>query len=202
MKLSRPSFGTVLGGLALFVALGGTAAAATGTIVNIGDPNNASRVAAVDAANRLQVGGLVNERPLPPTDLWRAATAVFDNTCTTIGAPPAGKGLVVRDLTVSVIGGSAADFDGGQFIVVYANSTCTGPPVWDMVPTSNGTTTMQFDPGIGIPASGQLSAINYSSGSFDFEVYAHGYLVASAYVPSTAVAPSKSGQGGDAPAAR
>jgi hypothetical protein len=45
-----------LGGLALFVALGGTAAAATGSLVNIADPSNSADVAHVDSSGRLQVG--------------------------------------------------------------------------------------------------------------------------------------------------
>lgn len=202
MKLSRPSFGTVLGGLALFVALGGTAAAATGTIVNIGDPNNASRVAAVDAANRLQVGGLVNERPLPPTELWRAAAAVIGSGCQVIGTPPAGKGVVVRDFTVTVSDGSGTDFNGSHYIAVYSNTTCSGGAVWDVVPTSNGTTIATFDPGFALPASSGLSAINFSGGTFIFEVYAHGYAVAPAYLPSTAVAPSTGKRDAEVPASR
>lgn len=56
MKFTRPSSGTILGGLALFVALGGTAAAATGSLVNIADPSNSANLAHVDSAGRLQVG--------------------------------------------------------------------------------------------------------------------------------------------------
>jgi hypothetical protein len=48
MRIKRPSVGTVLGALALFVALGGTALAGTAlaagsTIVNIADPATPSR---------------------------------------------------------------------------------------------------------------------------------------------------------------
>lgn len=46
----------MLGGLALFVALGGTAAAATGSLVNIADPSNSADIAHVDSSGRLQVG--------------------------------------------------------------------------------------------------------------------------------------------------
>jgi hypothetical protein len=202
MKLSRPSLGTLLGGLALFVALGGTAVAATGTIVNIADPGNASRVAKVDAAGRLQVGGLVNERPLPPTDLWRVAAAVGGFTCQVVATPPPGKAIVVRDLSISVYDGVPADFDGSHFIGVYNNATCTGAPVWDMVPMDNGTTTVQFDPGVSVPTSQSLSAIDFSAGTYGFEIYAHGYLVASAYVPNTAVSSGKTAADPRAPAGR
>jgi hypothetical protein len=50
----RPSAGVVLGFVALCVALGGTALAATGQLVNIADPGNASQVAKVDTAGSLQ----------------------------------------------------------------------------------------------------------------------------------------------------
>jgi hypothetical protein len=56
MRFSRPSTGTILGAVALFIALGGTALAATGTIVNIADPTTASHVAHVDSNGRLEVG--------------------------------------------------------------------------------------------------------------------------------------------------
>ena len=50
----RPSTGTILGGIALFVALGGTALAATGQLVNIADPSNSSYVAKVDSSGALR----------------------------------------------------------------------------------------------------------------------------------------------------
>ena len=54
-RFSRPRAGTILAGLALFVALGGTAMAAA-TVVNIADPTTPSRVAHVDSAGKLEVG--------------------------------------------------------------------------------------------------------------------------------------------------
>src|SRR3954447_15978376 len=53
-KLRRPSTGTILGFLALGVALGGTAFAATGQLVNIADPANSAYVARVDSAGNLR----------------------------------------------------------------------------------------------------------------------------------------------------
>jgi hypothetical protein len=53
----RPSTGTVLGSIALFVALGGTALAATGQLVNIADGTNAAYLAKVSSAGALQVAG-------------------------------------------------------------------------------------------------------------------------------------------------
>jgi hypothetical protein len=54
VRFSRPSSGTILAAAALFVALGGTTMAATGTVVNIADPNNPAQVAAVDNTGALK----------------------------------------------------------------------------------------------------------------------------------------------------
>src|SRR3954469_12434650 len=57
MRLSRrPSAPGVLAFIALMVALGGTALAATGQLVNIADGSNAARIAHVDSAGSLQTG--------------------------------------------------------------------------------------------------------------------------------------------------
>lgn len=56
MQLRRPTTGTILGGLALFVALGGTTAAAGGSLVTITDPSHSTYRAHVDSSGRLQVG--------------------------------------------------------------------------------------------------------------------------------------------------
>ena len=187
MKLSKPSLGTVLGGLALLVAMSTTAVAATGTIVNIADPTVASRVARVDPSGRLQVGGLVSTQPAPPTTLWRAV-GIADN-CTVIAAPPAGKTVIVRELSATVYGGTATDFDGLNFVTFYNNNSCSGLPIWDLMPTGNGTYDMHFDPGLGIPPTGALSAQDYSNKTYDVEVYAAGYLAAhptvTAFAPTT-----------------
>src|SRR4051812_31149575 len=50
----RPSPAAVLAFIALMVALGGTALAATGQLVNITDPTNAANKAAVDAGGALK----------------------------------------------------------------------------------------------------------------------------------------------------
>jgi hypothetical protein len=58
MRFSRPATGTVLGAIALFVALGGTALAGA-TVVNIADPTTPANVAKVDATDKLQISGSV-----------------------------------------------------------------------------------------------------------------------------------------------
>jgi hypothetical protein len=60
MRISRPSTGTILGGVALFVALGGTALAATATVVNIADPTTQANKAKVDASGALKTAGTIS----------------------------------------------------------------------------------------------------------------------------------------------
>src|SRR3954465_15545397 len=115
MRSVKFSPGTVLGGLALFVALGGTALAATGQLVNIADGNDATKVAHVDAAGKLNVGdgtgpmtvdGTVTSQQAPATAFWRSAGAISGGSsgCTTIATPPAGKAIILKTLTLNVYG--------------------------------------------------------------------------------------------------
>lgn len=92
MALPRPSAGTVLGGIALFVALGGTAAAATGTVVNIADPATASHVARVD------VNGALKAAPSPPVTPAYFSQPVNQGTSTLI--PATGAKLAITRITV------------------------------------------------------------------------------------------------------
>src|SRR4051794_17647654 len=50
----RPSTGTILGFVAIFIAVGGTALAATGQLVNIADGSNAALLAHVTSAGQLK----------------------------------------------------------------------------------------------------------------------------------------------------
>jgi hypothetical protein len=68
----------VLGLLALFVALGGTALAATGQLVNIADPTNAANVAKVDTTGALKTTGTVTNIPVP-SKIFLVRAYVGDN---------------------------------------------------------------------------------------------------------------------------
>jgi hypothetical protein len=54
-RFKRPSNGTVIASVALFIAMGGTALAATGQLVNITDGSNSSLIAHVTASGQLRV---------------------------------------------------------------------------------------------------------------------------------------------------
>ena len=207
MGITRPSNGTLLGGIALFVALGGTALAATGTLVNIADPDNASRVARVDpsgglrvsdGAGRLTIDGYTQDAPV--RDFWRDSGTIASG-CTTIATPPAGKAIVLRQVTVNVFSAPAGTLDGDEFIPIYAAAGCGGSPIWDVTPSELGPETVEFDPGVAIPANGALSALDYQGAGLEAEVYATGYTVPSNVVPSSpAVAPQDGGSDAGVPA--
>jgi hypothetical protein len=67
VRLPCPSAGVVLGFVALGVALGGTAFAATGQLVNIADPTTPTHVAKVDSSGALSTKtiNVVNGQPSP-----------------------------------------------------------------------------------------------------------------------------------------
>jgi hypothetical protein len=196
MHFARPTNGTILGAVALFVALGGTALAATGTIVHIADPVHPARVAHVDGAGKLLIGdgagnmtvdGTVTAQSAPPSAFWRAS-GTASSSCSQIGAPPAGKAVILRSITINVYSAPAGTFSGNTFITVFNNSSCTGTPIWDVTPTQLGVTTMQFDPGVAIPSSGALSVSDFSGAGYGIEAYATGYTVPASAVPSSAAA--------------
>jgi hypothetical protein len=192
MRFSRPSTGTILGGLALFIAIGGTALAATGTVVNIADPSNASRVAHVDPNGKLQVGGgpvsvngtVTAQLATPSAYLHVMHFAITSSSgCVVVAQPPTGKAMVVRDVRVDVFGDPTPGPDND--LTVYRDSACTAI-VADVNPATVGETVLPFDPGLGI-ASGSGLAVR-ASGGVEAEVYMDAYSVPSGQVPAAPVA--------------
>jgi hypothetical protein len=192
MRFSRPSTGTVLGAIALFVALGGTALAATGTVVNIADPTNAANLAHVNPAGALQTTGSVTNtvtvQIAPPSAYIHTTTFAVTSTrgCLVLATPPAGKAMVVREARVDVFGDPTPGPD--QDITIYSDTTCT-KQVADVNPGTVGETVLPFDPGLGIPANSGLSA--RATGAAEAEVYTDAYSVPSGSVPAIAATPSK-----------
>jgi hypothetical protein len=103
MRISRPSTGAILGGLALFVALGGSALAATGQIVNLADPTTAANVAKVDSTGALKttgaatVNGYVGQT-IPKTPFFGHSYLSASASNTLIGANKATVALTRMDL--------------------------------------------------------------------------------------------------------
>jgi hypothetical protein len=191
MRFSRPSTGTILGGIALFVALGGTAAAATGTLVNIGDPTNSADVAHVTSAGRLETAGSDSVTNTVSTELATpsayinssVASVIGDSSCVEVAAPPSGKAMIVRDVIFNVVQDPSPGV--GQHIVIFPDANCSGSAVADVNPATIGEITLPFDPGLGIRAGSGLSAV--AQGSVGAELYLEGYAVPSSQVPATRV---------------
>jgi hypothetical protein len=192
MRFSRPSTGTILGAIALFVALGGTALAATATVVNIADPTTPSRIAHVTSSGQLQTSGSTSVTNTVSTELAAPNTyvhrAVFDLTtssnCDEIAAPPSGKAMIVREVRINVDEDPSPG--SGQDIAIYDSADCSGSTeVADVNPPTVGETIVPFDPGLGVPANSVLSAD--VGGSVAAQVYTDGYSVASSQVPATGV---------------
>ena len=198
-RFSRPSTGTIIGALALFIALGGTAFAAGATVVNIADPTTPAYVAHVNSKGQLQVGGgpvtVTNTVPteLAPPSAYVHGTA-FDlaggDGCTELATPPSGKAMIVREVKISV---SSDPSPGGAFVAIYADTSCS-TLVADVYPPTIGETTLPFDPGLGIPAKSGLSVV--VAGSIQADVYMDGYSVPSGSVPAAMVSVSKADKPG------
>jgi hypothetical protein len=176
MKFSRPSTGTVLGGIALFVALGGTAAAATGSLVNIADSSNSAYVAHVDSAGRLQVSddsGTLNVEPTSPSNFFHASALGVDNIngCSVIASAPSTKPIVVRQVRVNVSASTGGLNNATNYIKIYAGKTCT-TQIASVNPPSYGQTVIPFDPGYQIPAGSGLSAMSDTEDDF----YTDGFI--------------------------
>jgi hypothetical protein len=193
MRFSRPTTGTALGAIALFLALGGTAFAAGATVVNIADPATPANVAHVDASGRLQVNGAaaitntVNTELTPPSAYLHRTTFAIVNSrgCLVLARPLAGKAMVVREVRVDVFGDPSPGPD--ENLVIFNDSTCTNQ-VADVNPATVGETVLPFDPGLGIRANSGISA--RATGSVEAEAYVDAYSVPSASVPSTPATPA------------
>lgn len=198
VQRARPSTGTVLGLVALFVALGGTALAATGQLVNIVDGTNGSNLAKVNGSGQLQVGGTVKASdgsgPLTVdgrTGDGDVATAFRHSEFVPNGQPcdplvtaPAGKALVVR--TVSLDAYVIAPNSVPYFEV---SVNCTGFLQYVDV-TERGHETLEFDPGVIVPAGQSLGV--RATGLEGFALVT-GYTVPSASAPASGTTVARGG---------
>ena len=148
MRISRPSPGTILGGVALFVALGGTAYAATATIVNIADKNAPTHVAKVDVTGALKTSATVTGF-VPLTPFLGHQYLVTSTTNSLIGANQTTVALTRLDLAnyYDQTNGGTAD------IRIYEQrgdaTTCNGATV--PVGTYEVPAGQTFSPAIGSP---------------------------------------------------
>src|SRR4051794_40003705 len=128
-NLRRPTPAGVLAFIALLIALGGTALAATGQLVNITDPTTAANKAKVDATGHLVVGDGSGPVTVDGTVVARDSglstyVHVIGNggnasgSCQVIGAPPSGKAWVIKSMTLNILDENGTPFAPGQNVVI------------------------------------------------------------------------------------
>ena len=185
VRLSRPSLGTVLGGLALFVALSGTAWAVAATKVNIADPTTPSQIAHVDAGGHLQIAGTVTDQLATPANYVNDTNlSLSGGTCIVIATPAKNKAIVVRQVTFDVFQNPSPG--SGNFVTLFVGpkaSPC-GTIVGDDNPSGIGAVVMPFDPGLGVPKGDVLAA--QAGGAVGAESFVNGYTVSAGQVPALA----------------
>ena len=177
MKRSIPTGAWLAAGLvtAALVVPGVSAAAAALTQI-VG--TNGTTVADVSKAHQLLTA------PATPASLFSLTgniSTTASTACTSLGAIPAGKAAILRDLRFTVFTGSFTD----DAVNLFANSSCSGAAIGRLGLTA-GNGEMTFDPGIAIPAGGSASyVVINNSGTRDGVSYAvDGYSVPSGSVPS------------------
>lgn len=190
-RRTRPSLALVLSGLAVVIALTGTAAAA-GQLVTIVDTTNGQ--SARVAGGGLRVNGSVTAREATPTDVVTAIGETFSNSpsfCLTIYQPPAGKGMMLTGYEVAAYSvgapanlvrifvsptSSPCSFAGNSRLI---GLTAAGP--------SPGTVTRQLDAGVAVPEGYAIYANQFlpNGGTGNSATIAvDGYLAPASTVPA------------------
>jgi hypothetical protein len=198
MRLGKPSPAMVVAIIAVVIATTGTAFAATGQLVNIVDPSNASRAAKVDAAGKLNVGdgsgsltvdGTTTSRESVPSTFFRSIM-VPTTTCTPLATPPANRALIIKSVALDTISIDSPP-GGGKFAGLYLGTNGCERLVLEINPPGVGLQNQPFEPGLAVPAGQKLwiHAFNIFS-----EAYSFGYSVPASSVPAASAsvpAPSK-----------
>jgi hypothetical protein len=195
LRVKAPSAGLVVGGIALVVALSGTAYAVTTTQVNIADPGIPAHKAHVNAIGRLEVGDGSHLTPAGQKEVATAAPAdavvleIDTDTCDPGGAytPPDGKALIITGVTFFTLPiGSDREASEGLF---SGSSAFPCAKLLAAAGTHTDETTPEtFDPGIPVAAGQALGTQSDNNGGI-FLVY--GYLVPASAVPAPAAPASK-----------
>jgi hypothetical protein len=162
--------GALLGGL-----LAPQVAAAVSNVIRIQSGNGTAK------ANVTTGGQLLGTETAPSTFRVLATQASGDGLCHQFAPAPAGKGLVVRSIDVTV---TLSSTSGLPILGVYPNGACTGKGL-AVVPTDTAAvTTIPITPGFAL-ASGHRMSIKVFSPGATANAFAYGYLVPSSDVPST-----------------
>jgi hypothetical protein len=191
----RSTAALVVACLALLLAAGGGAYATvstTGNPVNIVDPVSA-KAAQVSNTGALKVTGTVTTNTSPGNFVSAAVLALASNSgCVTLLAPPAGRALVLTQVTVNTYINPTPGVS--NLLRVVDGPGCSGPTLATVNPGSVGATVVPFGSGVGIPEGSAVSA--FVAGNIQAEAYAYGYTVSSGSVVAKSTA-TQSSAGGD-----
>lgn len=142
------------------------------------DPTLTTRVARVEAGNRLAV------QEVPPSTFFHAFKAVNPaSPCAVLALPPSGKALVVQQVRVSAVDGPS---NGNPYLQFYADTSCTFSQLFGEANllVAGGPIVVPLNPGLAIPSAGGLSVRN--STGFGADIYVDGYTVTPGVVPLVA----------------
>jgi hypothetical protein len=185
--------------IAFIAATAGTALAATGQLVNIADPTDATKLAKVDASGKLNVGdgsssltvdGTVSQREVPPsTPLHFSAGINLASPARKVATSPANKALVIKSLFLNTYSNpSPGQAQNVQFYIGPTSGAPLAPIVAQINPPGLGLATANVEPGITIPSGSSLFADG--NGSVQGLVFGFGYIVSSAPLMTYVTPPS------------
>jgi hypothetical protein len=144
--------------------------------IAIQDPISGNK-AAVDAGRHLLVSDQLQAPAANPGNFFHFHTGLAP-ACVAIASPPPGKAMVLKTLVVDTLSAPAA---GSIDFASFSIGTECGSPVEDVNPPGVGVTTINYEPGLVIPAGQFL--FGYAN-QIAAEASGTGYLVPAAWAPA------------------
>lgn len=169
-NLKQLSPATIISFIALFISLGGAAIAAS-TIVNVADPTHGTK-ARVTTSGDLQV---VTEQAASHS-FYHSGVTTVSTSCVKFLTAPAGKDLVVKQISVNAYSVPNPGSNGNVF-VVYAGENCTGAELGETLVPGVASYAIRFDPGLVVKRGTSISALGVQTSA---RVWIDGFYVASA----------------------
>lgn len=181
MQRSLPTGAWIAGGLivAALVVPGATYAAAA-TLTQIVGTNGKS-VAQVDKAHQLLTASAAPSG-LFTSGLLATSNAAGTSSCFVAATTPGANGLVLRQITYTVLqGGGSTDT-----IEFFSDSSCISPVAEIGLTPGNGQ--VPLDPGVAVTGGGNLyvRVVNVSGAQTKIQCFFHGYSVPAGSVAATA----------------
>jgi hypothetical protein len=192
MRFPKPSPAMVVAIIAVVIATAGTAFAATGQLVNIVDPGNASQEAKVYSSGNMKVGdgsgpervdGTTTSREAPASALFHGLAFVGPNgPCTPLATPPAGKALILKSVALDTFTIGTPGI--GKFAALFLGTAGCENLVMEINPPGIGLINQPFEPGLGVPAGQRLWVRAFEISA---EADAFGYSTTASSVPASSL---------------